>query len=331
MKNLGKSFTLLFIIIAVGVSGYYVIEGMTLFEAFYMTMITISTVGFQEVQPLSTAGRALTIVIISGGITTAAYTIGTLVRTFVEGEMKKTLGRRKVEKKISHLNNHYIICGYGRIGSLICKELSEHGQNFVVIENDPSAIERMEADRVLYLPLDATVDGSLIEAGIMNARGIVTAVGSDADNVFIALTAKGLRPDIFILARASDEVNEIKLKRAGASRVVSPYLIGGKRMAHVLLRPTVVDFMDIAAAERDLGLQMEEFHVMAGSHLVGKNLVESNLRKEYGVIIVLIKKHGGELIFNPQPAEVLEADDTLVVLGTIDDMKRMGSEILGSR
>ncbi len=331
MKNIRKSFTLLFITIAVGVSGYHFIEGMSLFEAFYMTMITISTVGFQEVRPLSTAGRVLTVIIISGGITIAAYTIGTVVRTFVEGEMRKTLGRRKVEKKITQLTNHYIICGYGRIGSLICKELSEHGQKYVVIENNPFAIERMEADKVLFLPMDATVDATLLDAGIMNARGIVTAVGSDADNVFITLTAKGLRPDIFILSRASDEINEIKLKRAGASRVVSPYLIGGKRMAHVLIRPTVVDFIDIAVAESNLGLQMEEYRVFSRSHLVGKNLVESNLRKEYGVIIVLIKKHNGELIFNPQPAEVLQADDTLVVLGKVDDLKRMGNKLLDSR
>ncbi len=331
MKNIRKSFTLLFLIIAAGVCGYHFVEGMPLFDAFYMTMITISTVGFQEVKPLSTAGRVLTIIIISGGITVAAYTIGTVVRTFVEGEMQKTFGRLKVEKKISQLTSHYIICGYGRIGSLICRELHEHNQKFVVIENQPSAIERMELDRVPYLPLDATIDGALIKAGIMKARGIVTTVGSDADNVFIALTAKGLRPDIFILARSSDEVNEIKLKRAGASRVVSPYLIGGKRMAHVLLRPTVVDFIDIAIAESNLGLQMEEYRVIARSRLVGKNLVESNLRKEYGVIIVLIKKHDGAMIFNPQPSEVLEADDTLVVLGKADDMKRMGHELLYSR
>lgn len=331
MKNLRKSFTLLFIIIAIGVIGYHFIEDMTFFEAFYMTMITISTVGFQEVRPLSTAGRILTILIISGGITIAAYTIGTLVRIFVEGEMRKTLGRRKVEKQISQLNNHYIICGYGRIGSLICKELAEHDQTFVVIENQAAAIERMEADKVLYLPMDATLDSTLIEAGILRARGIVTAVGSDADNVFIALTAKGLRPDIFILARASDEINEIKLKRAGASRVVSPYLIGGKRMAHVLIRPTVVDFIDIAVAESNLGLQMEEYRLHPHSHLVGKNLVESNLRKKYGVIIVLIKKHSGEMIFNPQPAEILEANDTVVVLGKVDDMKQMGNDIVNSR
>ncbi|MBN2160752.1 MAG: potassium channel protein [Spirochaetes bacterium] len=327
MKNLRISFTLLLGTIVFGVLGFHFVEGMSYFESLYMTVITISTVGFQEVKPLSGAGRILTMMIISCGITIAAYTIGTLVRFFVEGELKKTFGRRKVEKQISELNDHYIICGYGRIGSLVCKELREHGIKFVVIENNLASIERLEAERILYLALDAAVEETLMKAGIMKARGIVTAVGSDADNVFITLTAKGLRSDIFILARASDEKNEVKLKHAGASRVVSPYLIGGKRMAQVLVRPTVVDFIDIAVTDSNLGLQMEECRVRPKSRMAGKNLIESGLRKEYGVIIVLIKKHNGEMIFNPQPAEVLEENDILVVLGKVEDMKRMDAEI----
>jgi len=327
LKKLRLSFTLLFCTIAVGILGFHFIEGFSYFEALYMTVITISTVGFQEVRPLSVPGRIFTMIIISTGIMIGAYTIGTLVRMFIEGELSKTFGRRKVEKKISELKDHYIICGYGRIGSLVCKELQEHNKDFAVIENNPSAIERMEANKVLYLSQDATVEETLIEAGIMHARGIVTAVGSDADNVFITLTAKGLRPDIFILARASDEKDEIKLKRAGATRVVSPYLIGGKRMAQVLIKPTVVDFIDLAVMENNIGLRMEECRIKPKSHLVGKNLIESNLRKEYGVIIVLIKKHGGEMIFNPQSTEILEADDILVVLGRHEDMRRM-SEIM---
>ena len=327
MRNLVKSFILLFSIIAYGVIGYHVIEGMDFFDALYMTIITISTVGFQEVKPLSNAGRILTITIISGGITVAAYTIGTLVRSFVEGEIKKMFGRRKVEKMISEMNNHYIICGYGRIGRLVCSELRDYGMGFVVIENNPQSIETMDADKVLYVSLDATVDDTLLKAGIMKARGIVTAVGSDADNVFITLTARGLRPDIFILARASDERNEMKLNRAGATRVVSPYLIGGKRMAQVLIRPTVVDFIDVAVSDGHLGLQMEECRIKKDSPLAGKNLVESGLRKDYGVIIVLIKKHHGAMIFNPLPGEVLEGNDILVVLGRKEDMKRMGDVI----
>ncbi len=193
----------------------------------------------------------------------------------------------------------------------------------MVIENNNGVIERMESDGVLYMPSDATTDETLLQAGIMKAAGIVTALGSDSDNVFITLTAKGLRPDIFILARASDDSNEKKLERAGATRVVSPYLIGGKRMAQVLIRPTVVDFIDIAMMESHLGLQMEECLVKPDSRLVGKNLIESNLRKDFGVIIVLIKKNSGEMIFNPRPSEILAANDVIVVLGKQDDMERM--------
>ena len=324
LKNLRLSFTLLLLTITFGVTGYHFIEGMSFFDALYMTVITISTVGFQEVHPLSIQGRILTMMIISIGITIAAYTIGTLVRVFIEGEIRKTLGRRKLEKKIAELRDHYIICGYGRIGSLVCRELKEYDMDFVVIENKEEQLERMQDDRVLFLYQDATVESTLLAAGIMRAKAIVTAVGSDADNVFITLTAKGLRPDVFILARASEEKNEVKLMRAGASRVVSPYLIGGKRMAHVLIRPTVIDFIDIAVMESNLGLHMEECRIRPDSDLVGKNLIESNLRRDYGVIIVLIKKHDGEMIFNPQPTEVLRGDDILVVLGKIEDLKRMG-------
>ena len=327
MKKLRLAFTLLFSTIVFGVLGYRFIEDMSYFDALYMTVITISTVGFQEVHPLSIPGKIFTMLVISTGIMIGAYTIGTLVRMFIEGELSKTFGRIKVEKKIAELKDHYIICGYGRIGSLVCKELREHRKDFVVLENNPSAIERMELNKILYLPQDATVEEALIEAGIMRSTGIVTAVGSDSDNVFITLTAKGLNPDIFILARASDEKDEIKLKRAGATRVVSPYLIGGKRMAQVLVKPTVVDFIDIADMESTYGLEMDEFHIAPESQLVGKNLIESNLRKDFGVIIVLIKKRTGEMIFNPLPIEVLGANDTLVLLGKVQDIQRMSDNI----
>lgn len=327
MKRLRISFALLLATILFGVSGYYFLEGMPLFDAFYMTIITISTVGFNEVKPLSSLGRIITILIISTGITIGAYTIGTLLRMLIEGELKKTFGRRKVEKQILRLKDHVIICGYGRIGSLICQELQAHKKDFVIIENDPEILEELEKSRILFLPLDATDDDSLVKAGIMNARAIVTALRSDADNVFVTLTAKGLKPNIFILARASDEKNEGKLKRAGASRVVSPYLIGGKRMAHVLIRPTVVDFIDIAVMEANLGLHMEECMIKPGSGLVGKNLIDSNLRKDFGIIIVLIKKYNGEMKFNPMPVEILEAHDVLVVLGKEDDLQRMSGVI----
>lgn len=327
LKKISIALILLICTICLGLFGYHFVEGMSYFNALYMTIITISTVGFEEIKPLSDYGRLITIMIISFGIATATYTISTLMRLLIEGELKKTYGRRKLGKKISALKDHFIICGYGRIGSLISHELRKHNKQFVVIENDPVRVEQLEEESSLYLPVDATLEESLVKAGIMKAKGIVTALMSDSDNVFITLTAKGLRPEIFILARASDDRNQIKLTRAGATRVVCPYFLGGKRMSQILIRPTVVDFIDIVIMDDSLGLQFEEFRITSGSDLIGKDLVESNLRKDYGVIIVLIKKHNGEMIFNPERSELLETDDVIVLLGEKEDMKRIKKSI----
>ena len=313
--------------IVFGTVGLHVVEGMPLFDAFYMTIITISTVGFSEIKPLSSLGRVLTIFIIVSGITVGAYAIGTLLRMFIEGELSKIFGRRKLEKNISAMKGHFIICGFGRIGSIICRELKEENISFIVIEEDPSKNTELEAQGYLYINMDATSEEALSKAGIMNAKGIVTAVRSDANNVFITLTAKGLQPDIFVLSRASDVKNEAKLIKAGASRVVSPYLLGGRRMAEVLKRPTVVDFIDVATANRHLGLVIEEACVGEKSSLAGKNLIDSRLRQNYGVIIVAIKKASDRMVFNPVPSETLEVGDVIVVIGKKEDLIRM-SEIL---
>lgn len=196
-----------------------------------------------------------------------------------------------------------------------------------MIEEDPSRNEELEKEEYLYINMDAASEEALTKAGIMQARGIVTALGSDANNVFITLTAKGLQPDIFVLSRASDIKNEAKLIKAGASRVVSPYLLGGRRMAEVLKRPTVVDFIDIAMANSHLGLMMEEGRVGSRSNLIGKNLIDSRLRQDFGVIIVAIKRASGEMIFNPMPSETLDEGDVIVVIGKKKDLMRM-SEIL---
>ncbi len=312
-------------IVAFGTCGYYWVEHMPLFEAFYMTIITISTVGYAEIVPLSQTGRALTIVIIILGIGVGAYSISLLVRAFIEGELAKIVGRRIVQKQISELKNHYIVCGFGRIGRIICNELAADNIDFVVIEQDPAIIEHIESKNYLFLELDATSEEALLKAGIMKAKGIATALRSDANNVFITLTAKGLRPNIYILARASHENNEDKLSRAGASRVVSPHLIGGRRMAQVLKRPTVVDFIDIATMGSSLGLMMEEAMIGENSDLINKNLIDSNLRRDFGVIIVAIKKSIGNMIFNPMPSETLEAGDVIVVIGKREDLQRMNA------
>ena len=326
-KKLWISFLMLVGIILFGTFGYYLLENMSLFESLYMTIITISTVGFSEIRPLSPASRAVTMVVIILGISVGTYTIGIIVRVFVEGELMRFFGRRKVQKIISDMENHYIICGFGRIGRIICEELHADDMNFIVIDQNPDTIPDLESFHYLYLNMDATSENALLKAGIMKARGLVTAVSSDADNVFITLTAKGLKPDIFILARASEGKNEDKLLRSGATRVVTPYHIGGRRMAQVLKRPTVVDFIDVATMGNKLGLMMEELSIKENSRLVGKNLIESYLRQDFGIIIVAIKKLSGEMIFNPVPSEKIEAGDVLVVIGKKEDLNRMNDII----
>jgi voltage-gated potassium channel len=314
-------------IITMGTCGYYFFEHMPLFDAFYMTIITISTVGFSEIRPLSMLGRIITVIIIILGISVVTYTAGIIVQWLVGGELQKIFGRRKLQKQIANLKNHYIICGFGRIGHIICQELYEEKIDFVVIEQDPAAIADMQTEKYLFLEMDATSEEALMAAGIMTAKGLVTAVNSDANNVFITLTAKGLRPDIFVLARSSEEKNEKKLIKAGATRVVSPYMIGARRMAHVLKRPTVVDFIDIATLGNRLGLIMEEAIIDTKSRFIGKNLIDSHIRQDFGVIIVAIKKMSGTMIFNPVPTETLEAGDVIVVIGKKDDLKRMNERI----
>lgn len=322
-RQLRTSLFIIMGILAFGTFGYFYVDQMPLFDSFYMTIITISTVGFSEIHPLSNEGRAITMIIIIASISIGGYSLAVVVRVFIEGELRKSFERRKVEKQINDLKNHFIICGFGRIGRIICSELREEKIDFVVIEHDDSAVRDLESKKYLFLQSDATSDEALIKAGIMTARGLVTAVRSDANNVFITLTAKGLRPDIFVLSRTSDVKNEDKLKRAGATRVVSPYYIGGRRMAQVLKRPTVVDFIDVATMGNKLGLIMEEVIVMPGASLIGKNLIESRLRQDFGVIIVAIKRPMEEMIFNPIPSETLKAKDVLVVLGKHEDVTRM--------
>lgn len=321
--KLRLSLFLLLVTIVFGTSGYVVFEDMPPYEAFYMTLITISTVGFSEVKPLSDTGRGITIIIIILGISLLTYTLGQVARIFVEGELRKILGRRKLEKQISELKDHYIICGYGRIGAIIVNELKAANIPLVVIDQDPESIAELEASNTLYLNMDATSDDALIKGGLDRARGLVTAVSSDADNVFIALSAKGMRPDIFILARASDVKNENKMLRAGASRVVCPYQIGGKRMAEILHKPTVIDFLDHTMMNDQLGLKMEEAQISENAPITGETVMSSNLRQQFGVIIVAIKRKCGQMVFNPGPNEIFNAGDVIVVLGKKEELVRM--------
>ena len=305
----------LLVIFASGTLGYSFIEGWTLFDSLYMTVITLATVGFREVAPLSDAGRAFTILLIVFGAGIIAYAIGSMIQILVEGQVLKVLGRKKLEKQISKLSDHYIICGYGRIGAMIAREFAARPRcPFVVVENDPEVCERLAGEGHLFVRGNATDDETLLEAGIDRARGLITAVTSDTANVYITLTARGLKPDLFILARAGEESSELKLIRAGANKVVSPYTIGATRMAQAILRPSVVDFIEIATGSQNVELQIEEICISGPSKLIGKTLVTSGIRKETGVIIVGIKRGSG-MLFNPAPETSIEQGDILITLG----------------
>lgn len=323
VRHLRFSIAVLIILMGVGTLGYALIEGWSLFDSLYMTVITLATVGFREVHDLSNAGKLFTMALIVFGAGMIAYAVGCLLQFMVEGQLRQILGRRKLEKSISALSGHYIICGYGRIGHLICKELRAKPLPFVVVEKDPALCEKGEGEGFLFVRGDATDDDILIAAGIQRAKGLITAVTSDTANVYITLTGRGLNPDLFILARAGEEGSEKKLKRAGANKVISPYTIGASRMAQAVLRPSVVDFIEIATAGENLELQMEEIRVSADSRLANKSLMDSGIRKDLGVIIVGIKKQMGQMLFNPASETLIEPDDILITLGELKAIQNL--------
>jgi voltage-gated potassium channel len=323
LKDLKISLLILGVLITLGTAGYMIIEGWDFLDALYMTVITLATVGFNEVHHLSDAGRVFTILLIVIGVSVLGYTVGKLVQTMFEGQFQRFLGRKKVEKSIEELRDHYIVCGYGRIGSLICKEFSAKPVPFVVVENSPAVLEKLEEDSVLFLRGNATEDETLLKAGIKRARGLVSVVTSDTENVYITLTARGLNPDLYILARSGEPGSDIKLKRAGANKVVSPYQIGGTRMAQAILRPNVVDFIEIATGREHLDLQMEEITISEQSPFIGKNLKDVCRKRDTGVIIVGIKKADGKMVFNPGGMSNFDARDTLIVLGQPSEITKL--------
>jgi voltage-gated potassium channel len=315
VRRLKISVAVLLLLLTLGTSGYMIVEGWRFLDALYMTVITLATIGFKEVHDLSDNGKLFTMVLIIFGVSTLGYMVSSVAQLMFEGQIQRIIGRKKVEKRIDALHDHYIICGFGRIGSMICRELAANGVPFVVVEHNTDVLERIEDDLYLWMKGDATQDDTLVRAGIQRAKGLVSVVTSDSENVYITLTARGLNPDLHILARSGEEGTELKLKRAGANKVVSPYAIGGMRMAQSILRPNVMDFIEIATASEHLDLQMEEIAIPSDSDFGGHTLVSTGFRKETGVIIVGIKKSHGHMIFNPSPQAAIDVGDTLIVLG----------------
>lgn len=321
-NKLKIAFSLLFIFILAGTLGFHFIEKWNLLDSLYATVITISTIGYGDFVPRTMEGRLFTIILVAFGVGTMLYTIGLLAETVVEGRLRAILGRGRLGKMIGKLNNHYIICGCGRIGYQLCRELHAEKVPFVVIENNPEVIQKIEDDGFVYYKGNATEDKTLIAVGIRRAKGIVTVLPTDAENLYVILTAKELNPNIYILSRSEEEESEHRLLRAGADRVMSPYTLGGTRMAMAILRPAMLDFIEITTRRQSLELRMEELLVREGSHLVGKSLEGSGIRTQYGLIIVAVKKESGKMIFNPVADYIIHKGDTLIALGEEENVGR---------
>ena len=310
-------------LVGLGTTGYMVIEGWDVLDSLYMTVITLSTIGYGEVNPVSQTGRIFTLILIVMGVGFFLYVIGNVVQFLVEGRIRLILGRHKLDKQIGQLNSHYIVCGYGRMGRAFCRYLIQKGLKFVVLEKNEDRIPVMNTDHVLYIAGEATIEENLQKAGIKKASNLIAALGTDADNVLLVLLAKGLNPGLYVVARASQNASKKPLDTAGADVVVSPFDIGARRMAHAILRPNVIRFLEFAFADEDTDIHIEEITVAESSKLVGVPLMESGIRQDYNLMILSIIKADGEMVFNPSADTRIKSEQKVIVVGAIDDLGRL--------
>ncbi len=277
-------------------------------DSLFMVLTTVTTVGYEEVHPLGPGGRVFTMTVIVLGVGTMLYTLGILAETLIEGHLGQYARMRGMERRIAGLNDHFIVCGYGRMGTRVAQEFKQLETPFVVVESNPESLERLRATDLLYVEGDAASDDTLLKAGILRAKGLVTAVDSDERNVFITLTA-----------RSSYQDSTEKLRRAGANQVVSPYLMGAHRMAALATRPVAVDVLDTVLHGENIDLVVEELLVLPSSRVLGRTLGDSGIR-EAGANVLAIRKRSGQLRINPPEGQVLETDDLLVAIGTRQQM-----------
>jgi voltage-gated potassium channel len=307
----------------IGILGFHFIEGWPLFDGFYMVLTTFTTIGYTELHPLSPTGRAFNSFLIFAGVGLVFLAIGLLTQALIEFEYEQLFGRRKMQREIGKLTGHYIICGAGRVGRAVARELARKPVPFVVIENKPDKADRYKSE-FLTIVGDATHEATLREAHIENAIGLVAATTTDATNVYIVLTARGINPKLKILARASEDEAERHLLTAGADSVVSPYTFAGHRIAHSFLRPNVLDLIDVAMVQQgQLGLEIEEILITPDSQLAGKTIAGSKLRQDMGLIVLGIKRGSEPIRYNPKSDDVIYANDRIIVMGDAAGLRRL--------
>ena len=306
-----------------GPVGYMLIEGWSALDAVYMTVITITTVGYGEVHPLSTAGRVFTIGLILVGVGTFFYAATLFMSLLVGGELFERRRTRRLSRMLDDLRDHYIVCGFGRIGAIIANEFARQGAPFVIIERNAERMHRAIERGYLAVAADASNEDVLRRVRIDRARGLIAAVSTDAENVYAILSARLMRPDLFIVGRAESDDARAKIKRAGADRVISPYHLGGLQLAQTALRPAVVDFVELATSSENLDLNLEQVHIGEGSPLIGRSLIEAGLRQKYGVVVVGIRRADGQMDFNPEPDAAMRVGDDLVVLGRATSLREL--------
>jgi voltage-gated potassium channel len=306
-----------------GTLGFIFIERYPPFDAFYMTLITISTVGYAEVHPLSQAGRIFNSFLIFFGVTIMLLAVGGMTQAIIELELNQYFGKRRNRKMIEQLHDHYIVCGFGRVGRGAANELLRGGVPFLVVDKNEDRVEWAMKAGMLAVLADATDDETLRDAGILRAKGLIATLQSDADNLFVILSAKALKPSLLVSARVNSEQTEKKMRLAGADYVFAPYDMTGNRMAQVMLKPHVFQFIDFTTKGIGLNVGIEQLRVPAMSELASKSLIDTQIRKELGVIVLAIRKADGRMLFNPPAQAEIEGGDYLIVMGEAADLQRL--------
>ena len=315
-----------------GTIGYSVIDGYPPFDAFYMTLITVSTVGYAEIHPLSHAGRIFNSFVIFFGVITMFFAIGAMTQSIIELELGEYFGKRRTRRMIEKLENHFIICGFGRVGRNAALELKRTGVPFVIVDRDPERAERAIQLGMLAVAADSTRDDTLRAVGVARARGLISALATDADNLFVILSAKNLNPTLYVATRAAEEEAEQKLRRAGADALFAPYTMAGYRLAQAVLRPHVFQFFDVATKGMGFDVDIEQVRVPETSEFASRSLGQTRIRRDLGVIVLGIRKADGAMLFNPAAETVISGGDYLIVMGepsnlrTLEHMVSVGTQ-----